>query len=208
MGNDGSKTLIDFLDDIGDMHGEPHDVRMIRESTGTGTRECQVDDIESPSHMGERLIHENCALHCGCKAVVDDRGSCGKVENHDLDRDRGEDSPLFPVCSHGHLFCVWKKCHKRMKIRPPSEDICGDCLMMANTSRDDKRRENNTTRDHEDDIVCGDDADNAWFSQPLKVVAGMEMRNEDEMSVDQVECTDAEPDEVRGGGATIHGTQS
>ena len=34
------------------------------------------------------------------------------------------------------------------------------------------------------------------------------MRNEDEMLVDQVECTDVEPDRVRGGGATVHGEDS
>ena len=37
-GNAGAKTLIDFLDDTGDMHGEPCATRMIGELTGKGIR--------------------------------------------------------------------------------------------------------------------------------------------------------------------------
>ena len=36
LSDDGSKTPMKFLDCIGDMHGEPHATRMIRESTGMG----------------------------------------------------------------------------------------------------------------------------------------------------------------------------
>ena len=85
---------------------------MIRESRGTGTRKFQADDIESPSCMSERAICENCALHCGCKVIVDDRGSHGKVENHVLGDEVGENSPLRPVCSHGHFFVCGKSTTK------------------------------------------------------------------------------------------------
>ena len=134
----GVLRLKECLNELVDVNGEMHVTRFAREITGVETRECQQAEIESPSSMTKRRIHESCAHRCGHKLKSDNKGNRGSVSEHKRVQD--SDAECDPCCSWRHFRQHWKHHCTFMKIRPKSEDVCGDCAVTANKMKCAKRK--------------------------------------------------------------------
>lgn len=55
-----------------------------------------------------------------------------------------EDSEPLPVCSFTAFLAFWKKTYPNIFIRPPSEDICGECLIYKNAFVDADKKKKST----------------------------------------------------------------
>ena len=93
--------------------------------------ECQTDMVELPAYMTKRKLYETYCYQGGYCVKPQARGKYGRVSLYQIreDVDREE---VYPVCSWTYFWLFWKKHYSNIKICPPSDDICGDCVIFKN----------------------------------------------------------------------------
>jgi hypothetical protein len=164
-------SLVNYLTDIKEKHGELPATHFVREESGTTTRDDDVDTVELPSHYSKRTIYERFCYSRGWIAKCTKKGNYGKVADY---AKRPYDDVLFPEGSEyldvpaWSSFCdVWAEEFPKMKIRSPSEDICGECYMYRNAFRFAKRGEDDDDDDDNATAAEANDVPNCLSNEEL-----------------------------------------
>lgn len=136
------EDLKTFFEDVIDDYGEPWATRFVREKVSL--RECNEDDHCLPSSFTKRKLYELFCYHRGYNLKS---SKATKIADYPLRDDFDdilwtEDSQPLPVCSESSFRRFWKKEFPNLKIRPPSEDICGECLVYRNSFKYTSKRKN------------------------------------------------------------------
>ena len=126
---------------------ETHATRVIREATGVGLRDEEVDLVELPSsHTKRQLYHKYC-FENGYRVKADAQGRHPPLKDFPLrkfDEFWPEGSVPKPVCSWKAFLTFWKENYPKMIIRPPSHDTCSECFKYKNELNTTSRMINQT----------------------------------------------------------------
>jgi hypothetical protein len=130
-------SVVSFLSDLADRHGESYATRFIREVTGMSLRNTEERLVELPSHFTKRQLYAQYCFTRGYKVKADAKGSYGRLSEYNF-REYDDDlwppgSEPLPVCSWSDFLRFWKSDVPHLKIRNPCEDTCGECFKIKNS---------------------------------------------------------------------------
>ena len=115
---------------------ETHATRVIREATGVGLRDEEIDTVELPSSFSKRQLYYRYCFHNGYVVKSDAKGNMPSMKNHKVrttfDIHYPEGSVPKPVCDWKAFRTFWKDNYPKMTIRPPSHDTCAECWKYRN----------------------------------------------------------------------------
>jgi hypothetical protein len=118
--------------------GIPRATRVVRYLNNDGnyvqeTRDHDIDSVDLPSHCTKLGLYKQFVAEHGWKFVYDPKNRImDKVAIEGMEQDP-EDVSLLP--SIKSFLGYWEKHFPKMKIQPPSADICDDCFVFANQVR-------------------------------------------------------------------------
>jgi hypothetical protein len=131
------------LKKLQDDYGQVTATRFVREQTGLTTRDDNDDYVELPSHFSKRKIYEQFCFEMGWKAKPSAKGGYGRVTDYKPrevdDTLWPEGSESLPVPSWKGFNDIWDDKFPNLKIRSPSEDICGECYLYSHSFRFGRR---------------------------------------------------------------------
>ena len=145
-GNDRARTscgdtILEFLDNVGDLEGEPYATRFIRTLVGIELRDEEKGIIELPPSYTKRKMYERFCYENGWVAKADARGNYKEWKNYELrcNDDHLGDLSEWPsssvpqvICSWSTFTSYWAKFRPKLRIRPPSRDTCLQCNIFRN----------------------------------------------------------------------------
>lgn len=126
------ERAIAFLADVKKRDGEEHATRFVKLMTGIVTRD-DKDTVELPSSYSKRRLYVRHCYENGHVVVSDAKGNFGKMNKYAY-RDDDDFAPADrkSVVSYPTFLNLWKKNFPELVIRPPSRDICDDCVKFKN----------------------------------------------------------------------------
>jgi hypothetical protein len=131
-------ALSAYFKEIGKMRGEPYATRFVREITGIGVRDAQVDVVELPSSSTQRDMYKEFCYQQGYTVKASAKGDYGKLSDLELrthDDEWTEDDEPGPVCDWRCFRDFWEESFAFIRIRPQSEDTCGECYIYKNRAK-------------------------------------------------------------------------
>jgi hypothetical protein len=145
-------SLQRFFKELGEKHGEPYATRFIRETTGIGVRDTQVDVVELPSSFRKRDLYGKFCHQQGYVTKATAKGDYGKVKDYKKRQDDEwpEDLEPGPVCDWRCFREFWKEAFPYIRIRPKSEDTCGECYIFKNRLKYKEHDDEDSSDDEED----------------------------------------------------------
>ena len=149
-GKTRSRALIkEFLDQQGRDLGGPHATRFVREAAGIGIRDDDTNIIQLPSSLSKRKLYAQFCYQQGYKVRANAKGNYGRIADYPTRTDddwRSLRREPGPVCSYASFLKVWETDCKYLKIKPPAEDTCNECNILANAFRRQQRTPEDDTR--------------------------------------------------------------
>jgi hypothetical protein len=123
-----------FFEELGEKQGEPYATRFVRESTGIGVRESQIDVVELPSSFRKRDMYSRFCYQQGHVAKATAKGDYGKVKDFAkrVDDEWPVDLQPGPICDWRCFRDYWDSEYPNIRIRPTSQDTCGECYVWRN----------------------------------------------------------------------------
>jgi hypothetical protein len=142
-----------FFQEIGDKHGEPYATRFVRETTGIGVRDAEVDTVELPSSFTQRYLYGKFCHQQGYEVKASAKGDYGKLKDFQR-REDDEWAPGLepgPICDWHSFRSFWETEFPLLHIRPACEDTCGECFMYKNRAKyKEPNNEDGSTMDERD----------------------------------------------------------
>jgi hypothetical protein len=165
--------VVEWLAQYGKEFGEPTATRFIRETTGIGVRDTEIDLVHLPSHFSKRGIYGAYVHQNGYQLPkATHKGSLGAVKNYKLRTDDEDDTDWPPAMEPNEVVSltvfvrIWKDKCPLIVIKPKSEDICGDCYVFANQLKYGEKRKagdhgsgSDNEDGNEDELVVDNDND-------------------------------------------------
>ena len=115
---------------------ETHATRTIREITGVGLRDEEIDSVELPSSYSKRQLYYKYCLSRGYQVKADHKGRIPNLKKFPVRTGFDILWPLGsvpkPVCEWKYFRTYWKTHFPKMRICPPSHDTCGKCWKFKN----------------------------------------------------------------------------
>ena len=115
---------------------ETHATRVIREATGVGLRDEEIDTVELPSSFSKRQLYYRYYFHNGYGVKSDAKGNMPSMKNYEVRTTFNihypEGSVPKPVCDWKAFRTFWKDNYPKMTIRPPSQNTCAECWKYRN----------------------------------------------------------------------------
>ena len=139
-------SLVAFFEELKEI-AEPRATIVVRLETGIGLREEEVDLVELPSGNTKRALYYRWCKERGWGVSADARGGLRKVQ-HPVPLADSKD-----ICDWKTFRAFWRKNYKKVVVRAPSRDICGDCYVFKNQHKYRKRprKEDNDSDSSEDE---------------------------------------------------------
>ena len=139
------QSLKDFFEGYLKEMSTPFAMRLVREATGTTTRDDGVDAVALPPHMRKRQCYEVWCWQRG-RRVIRSKPATSTYSKLDDYEDRPHDdeaalpewptgSTPKPVLCFSAFLRYWDKNYSNMKIREKGADVSGDDLPLSGTKR-------------------------------------------------------------------------
>lgn len=139
MKKKAEEDVLEFLHWKGSNFGEPYATRFVRETTGLGIRDAEENVIELPSSFSKRGLFSEFCFRQGWKVPqASHKGSYGPISSFTKRTDDPEDEDWDPevepgpICGWSAFLNIWKTELPLVRIRPKSEDTCGECFIFKN----------------------------------------------------------------------------
>ena len=158
--NDVKDDLHEFFHQL-KQFGSPKATRLVREETGMGLRDAEVDVVELPTAWSKRAMYARFCYERGYVMTASPRGSYVKKERSDA---QWNEENKKPICSWGKFISFWQTEYPLIRIASPSADICTDCHIFFNRSKYAVAAENLSDRDND---TSGDESTN--YVKPPRV---------------------------------------
>ena len=145
------QSLHSFFTEVED-EALPFAMRLLRDETGTNTRDDNVDDVVLPPHVTKHSLYARWCYSRGWK--VEKKSSAKTIMKSTKEYTKRDYEPvdedgisLFPpgseygkVISWPSFLRYWKRNFGHVKLRKKGADICTDCLIIMNDFRSCQRR--------------------------------------------------------------------
>ena len=167
----------------------PFATRIIRDETGTTTRDDDPDDLVLPPHISK---HQCFARWCYSRGWMVSKKSSALTTYKPVSEfplrpnDDDEEVPLWPqgsVCSRviswPTFLSYWKRKFPYIKIRKKGADTCTDCQLLCNEFRTRQARAGRRRNK-----IAGDDDDELLGSDTESDVSEEETRGEEELEAE------------------------
>jgi len=127
---DGEANLHKFLEDLANEAAEIPPTRVVRCLAGNRLRKEEEGLIELPHHFSKRSLYGRWMYEGGWLVDTNANGAITIRERQDEHWNDDEDVRM-KYLSWTAFHTYWKKEFPKMSIRPKSEDVCGECQIVA-----------------------------------------------------------------------------
>ena len=112
--------------------GSPKATRLVREETGMGLRDAEVDVVELPTAWSKRAMYARFCYERGYVMTTNARGAYVKTERSDAQWNEENEKT---ICSWKKFLSFWESEYPLVRIAAPSADICTECHIFFNRSK-------------------------------------------------------------------------
>ena len=179
--------VLKYLDELAKIDGTPYATRFIRELNGMALRETEVDHLIelSSSNTKRRIYRKFCYEQGWVMPKGTAKGSYGRTKDYQkrMDDEWPEDEDPLPVCSYSCFIQLWKLHRPLIRIRPKSQDTCGECYTLRNYAKYGKRKRTDSDEESsDDDNFCSEEPDDDFeFQETIMEKAAIHAKAAKEM---------------------------
>ena len=128
---EAEESMKQYLEMIGDKHAEVPSTRMVRLLSGFVLRKEEDSLVELPHHFSKRGLYRQWCFENGHVVSFDAQMKHPTTNRPFEDSMWPESSVQTVICSWPSFTNFWEREFPNLRIRPQSEDTCGECHIVA-----------------------------------------------------------------------------